>query len=90
MAESKSILKDIIGVLGIVETVAKDEMQLRELIMTTGWELDKLAGFNLSDLSDALAPLSTDLQDLLHYIEDPPDSFEEVGDAILYFFRMEQ
>lgn len=82
MAESnKSILKDIIGVLSIVETLAKDEQQFRGLIMTTGWELDKLVGFNLSDLSNALAPLSTDLQDLLHYIEDPPDSFGEVGDA---------
>ena len=82
MAESnKSILKDIIGVLSIVETLAKDEKQFRELIMTTGWELDRLAGFNISDLSNALGPLSTDLQDLLQYVEESPDSFEEVGDA---------
>jgi hypothetical protein len=94
MAESKSILKDIIGVLGIVETLAKDEKQFRELILATGWELDQLAGFNLSDLSNALAPLSADLQDLLHYIEQPPDSFEEVGDSFdkaqLAFGRLAQ
>lgn len=82
MAESKNnILRTITDVLGILEKVCKNEEQLRGLIFTTGWELDELAGFNISDLSDTLAPLTDDLQGLVHYIENPPASFSELDDA---------
>lgn len=82
MAQStNSILKSISSVLGILASVAKNEVHLRDLIYSTGWELDELAGFNISTLSDVLAPLTDDLQTLIVYIENPPASFAEVEDA---------
>ncbi|HEY5968842.1 MAG TPA: DUF6603 domain-containing protein, partial [Chitinophagaceae bacterium] len=77
----KSILKEIIGILQIVESLSKNEKDLRRLILMTGWEFDELVGFNLSDLSDTLAPLTGDLQQLLNYIDHPPNSFAEIEDA---------
>ena len=82
MEESKNgLLKRIINVLGILEATAKNEMHLRELVLCTGWDLDELVGFNLNDLSQALAPLSADLQVLITYIEEPPDSFTEIDEV---------
>jgi hypothetical protein len=48
-------------------------------VLTTGWELDELVGFNTADLTNALAPFSSDLQDLLNFIEHPPESFSELS-----------
>lgn len=82
MAESKNnVIKGAIDVLSIIEEIARSEMKLRDLVLTTGWELDELVGFNMADLTNALAPLSSDLQDLLNFIEHPPDSFSELDQA---------
>src|SRR6188474_3304631 len=82
MDEKKTIIKDIIGVLGMLQTLTGGEKQLRQLVLTTGWDVDELAGFNISDVSDTLAPLTTDLQDLLNYVENPPASFKEVLESL--------
>ena len=83
MAESQNnIIKSITDVLAMVEEVSQKEFVLRDMIAATGWDLDELAGFNISDMTNVLAPLSDDLQALLLYIETPPKSFTELDDAL--------
>ncbi|HTE33326.1 MAG TPA: hypothetical protein VK666_23255, partial [Chryseolinea sp.] len=82
MAGSKNnIIKGAINVLSIIEEIARSEIKLHDLVLTTGWELDDLVGFNMTDLTNALAPLSADVQALLNYIEHPPESFSELQQA---------
>ena len=47
-----------------------------------GWELDELAGFSIGDLSDALRPLSNELQSLLVFVNDPPKTFSDFEEVL--------
>lgn len=73
----QKIAKTIFEVFNLVEQVTENELALREMILGMGWELEELAGFSLGDLSDALNPMSEELQKLSIFIEKPPKKLND-------------
>src|SRR4028119_1943893 len=71
------ISEALFNAFSFIERTTENELILRQTVRMMGWELDELAGFSIGDLSNALRPLSNELQSLLVFVKDPPKTFSE-------------
>ena len=76
------ITESLFNAFSFIERTTENELILREAVRMMGWELDELAGFSIADLSNALRPLSNELQELLVFVNDPPSTFSEFGEVL--------
>src|SRR5690606_8806842 len=76
------IAKGIVAGFRRIAEAAENEQLLREILRGIGWNLDELPGFALGELSDAVNPLSQDLQKLSEYVEAPPKTFSDFENVL--------
>lgn len=75
-------LIDLMGLLDPLLAAAESAEHRRRLLADLGWDLEAMTGFRPEDLDDALRPLTDTLAAIRTAIGDPPDSLEEIGQAL--------
>ena len=78
----QSLLEQLSVLAGPLRVIAQSEYLLRNMARSIGWDLDQITGLPIVALQTRLNQLETNFEILSRFIETPPQSLSDLGQAL--------
>lgn len=78
----KVLIEELQGILAPIARASVDEDGRMQFFQALGWNLGEVNGLDEIGLINSLGTLATSIDDIINIVNDPPESFEEVTDAL--------